>query len=113
MSDFLEARYSDVYSVTITEHPKSLERFERQGQVLYFIGKGPCSSPGYPSGNHVFIKMLPFFRTFLRQGLIPVFKKDIEGVVNYMGLYQFISHKKKMTFAGFMYVEIKMYRKYL
>lgn len=114
MSDLITARskekYSDVYCVTITEHPKSLERFERQGQVLYFIGKGRCSTPGYPTGNQVFIRMLPFFKVFSEQGLIPVFRKDIKGVVHYMGLYQYKSHIKKMSFAGFMYIEIKMYR---
>ena len=54
---------SDIY-IKIIEHPKSFERFSTNYCMLYIIGEGPKSSPGYPSGNQLWHNQFKLFNKF-------------------------------------------------
>ena len=96
-------------SVHIVDTPKSFERVVRGGGIIYCLGTGMKSSPGYPCGNQCISSQTKFCRSSQRDGKLPVFHTR-DGQVEYMGKYIVLGHRKKMSFSGFTYFEYMLYR---
>jgi len=94
----------------IIEHPKSLERIEQHGHIIYVLGNGLLRSPGHPAGNQLIASQLKFLSLTQKQRLFPIFKIELSGDVVYMGKYKMLEYKKKLSFEGFSYFEYKMAR---
>lgn len=97
------------HSVNIVDHPKSFERIVRGGGIIYCLGTGMKSSPGYPCGNQCISSQAKFCRRPNTDGKLPVFHTH-DGRVEYMGKYIVLGHTKKMSYSGFTYFEYMLYR---
>ena len=101
---------SDIY-IKIIEHPKSFERFSTNYCMLYIIGEGPKSSPGYPSGNQLWHNQFNLINKFNLCSHVPVFRKALDGTSEYIGKYVFKSFCKKIADNGFTYYEYTLLKK--
>jgi hypothetical protein len=102
-----------ITSYVVEESARSLERFDCGDNVFYKLGEGKMLSPGHPSGNQMYNRMLPIIKNFIKQRLFPVFVKRSDGTYIYKGKYIYDSFRKKTSFEGFSYFEIRMLRKEL
>lgn len=95
----------------VIDHPDSLERIERDGQIVKVIGKGLMKSPGHPAGNQQYHRQTDFIIEATKKPyLFPVFNKDSYGRLEYLGDYKYMDMKIKIAFAGFRYFEFTMVR---
>lgn len=95
----------------VIDHPDSLEKIEREGQIVKVLGKGIMKSPGHPSGNQQYYKQIDFFRpASIKSHLFPVYNKDTLGRIEYLGQYKLLRFKIKISFEGFRYYEFTMMR---
>jgi hypothetical protein len=108
MFDNLHKR-KDFTRIEIVEHPKSLERFVQNGNILYKLGVGKFLEPGHPAGNQQLHSQIPFFNSAARHNFI-VYKKAINSDTHYMGEYVLEDYKKKMSFEGFTYFLFRLRR---
>ena len=102
---------NDMY-LKITNHPNSLNRIDYGGKIVYCVGKGLMSSQGFPIGNQMYHRQLPFLEKISLNHFIHIFNKIDENTVVHLGLYPLIHFRKVLSFEGFSYFEIKMRRKY-
>lgn len=100
---------NDIY-LKITNHPKSLNRILQSGNVIHYVGEGSKKYPGYPSGNQMYCRQIPLLNK-ISYNYVHVFNKISENKVIHLGLYTIMSFKKKESFYGFTYFEIRMKRK--
>jgi hypothetical protein len=98
-------------SYVVEESADSLERFDFGDNVFYKLGEGKMLRPGHPSGNQMYNRMLPIIKNFIKQRLFPVFVKRSDGTYIYKGKYAYDRFRKKVSFEGFSYFEIRMLRK--
>ena len=103
-------RETDTF-IKIIEHPKSFERFSSNNCILYIIGEGPKSSPGYPSGNQLWCNQLNIIKKFIICSHVPVFCESIDGTTEYIGKYVFKNFSKKIANNGFTYYEFTLLKK--
>jgi hypothetical protein len=101
---------NDIY-LKITNHPKSLNKILYNGNVLYYVGEGSKSYPGFPSGNQMYGRQMPLFNKLSKDYYVHAFNQIDKDSVVYLGAYSFIHIRKKPSFEGFTYFEIKMRRK--
>ena len=101
---------SDIY-IKIIEHPKSFERFSSKNRLLYIIGEGLKSSPGYPSGNQLWHNQFNLINKFNVCNYIPVFRTALDGTTEYVGKYVLKSFRKKIADNGFTYYEYTLLKK--
>jgi hypothetical protein len=95
----------------VIDHPASLEKIEREGQIVKVLGKGRMKSPGHPAGNQQYHTQLPFLLYSTKEPyLFPIYNKDIAGRIEYLGQYKILTYKLKMSFEGFRYYEYTMVR---
>ena len=99
----------DITRVDIIEHPKSLERFTQNGNILYKLGVGKFLSPGHPAGNQQLHSQIPFFNSAARY-YFHVYKIPIGEEPQYMGEYVLESYTKKSSFEGFSYFLFRLRR---
>ena len=104
----------DLYVVKITDHKDSLESFRPDKHVLKIVGAGIMKSPGHPSGNQFSHRQSPLFKTFTTYNQVPVLHKRLDGIVEFLGHYRYISMKIKLTDSGFKYYEftLQLYNKF-
>ena len=81
---------NDLY-IKITNHPKSLNKITRAGNVLHYIGEGCKKYPGYPSGNQMFYRQVPLLRKLEKNNYIHAFNKTADDRVIYLGLYSLMN----------------------
>ena len=95
----------------VIDHPDSLEKIEREGQIVKVLGKGIMKSPGHPAGNQQYYRQIDFLRAAsTKPYLFPIYNKDTVGRIEYLGRYKLLSFKIKMSFEGFRYFEYTMMR---
>jgi hypothetical protein len=95
----------------VIDHPDSLEKIERDGQIVKVLGKGVMKSPGHPAGNQQYYRQLPFLQhSSIKPYLSLIYNKDTFGRIEYLGQYKLLSFKIKMAFEGFRYFEFTMMR---
>jgi len=93
----------------VIDHPCSLEKIERDGKIVKVLGKGIMKSPGHPAGNQQYYSQIPFLQNAsIKPYLFPVYNKDADGRIEYLGQYKLLSFKIKMSFEGFRYYEFTM-----
>jgi hypothetical protein len=102
---------NDDICLEITDHPKSLNQIIRNNAIIYYVGKGLKSSPGYPSGNQMLYNQLPLLHKFIKDYHVKVFQKKVDDRVYYLGSYNLLRYRKKMSFSGFTYFEFILSRK--
>jgi hypothetical protein len=102
---------SGITMYLVEESPGSLERFDCGDMIFYKLGEGKMLRPGHPSGNQMYNRLLPTIKKFIEQPLVPVFLKLANGTFIYKGKYGYDCFKKKTSFEGFAYFEIRMLRK--
>jgi hypothetical protein len=92
--------------IVIEDHIDSIEKIERDGQIVKLVGNGILKSPGHPAGNQLNESQLPFFKTkrFL------IYNKDLEKKIEFLGTYVILRHKIKRSFEGFRFYEFTMKR---
>jgi hypothetical protein len=95
----------------VEESPGSLERFANGDNVFYKLGDGKMLRPGHPSGNQMYNRMLSIIKKTIEQHLFPVFVKRMDGSYIYKGKYMYDSFRKKISYEGFAYFEIRMLRR--
>jgi hypothetical protein len=95
----------------VIDHPDSLEKIERDGQIVNIIGKGIMKSPGHPAGNQQYHRQIPFLEHSSKKPyLFKVYNKDTLGRIEYLGEYRILRFKIKMSFEGFRYYSFTMVR---
>jgi hypothetical protein len=100
----------DVFArIEIIEHPKSLERFTQNGNILNKLGVGKFLRPGHPAGNQQLHSQIPFLRSAAIQNF-QVYKRGPVGDSQYMGIYMLDSFKKMTSFEGFSYFVFRLRR---
>ena len=102
---------NDIY-LKITNHRNSLNRIIQSSNVIYYVGEGHKKYPGYPSGNQMYNRQVPLLTKLKNDYYIHVFNKTAENTVCYLGLYSLMNFKKRMSFEGFTYFELKMKKKH-
>jgi len=102
---------NDDMCLQITDHQKSLNDVIRNGAIIYYVGEGIKSAPGYPSGNQMLYNQIPLLRKFGKDYFVKVFQKKIDGLVYHLGSYTLLRYRKKMSFTGFTYFEFILSRK--
>jgi len=102
---------NDDICLQITDHQKSLNQIVRNGSIIYYVGEGIKSAPGYPCGNQMLYNQLPLLHKFSKDYYIKVFKKKLDDRVYYLGNYKLLKYSKKMAFSGFTYFEFTLSRK--
>lgn len=95
----------------VEESVGSLERFAYGDNVFYKLGEGKMLRPGHPAGNQMYNRMLNIVKKTIEQRLFPVFVKRTDGSYIYKGKYMYDSFRKKVSFEGFAYFEIRMLRR--
>jgi hypothetical protein len=95
----------------IEEVDGSLERFESGDMIFYKLGEGKMLRPGHPSGNQMYNRLVPTIKKFIEQPFVPVFVKRADGTYIYKGKYVYDRFRKKISFEGFTYFEIRMLRR--
>jgi len=96
------------YFIKITNHPKSLNKILRTGNVLHYVGEGCKKFPGYPSGNQMYFRQLPLLKKLRNDNYVHAFNKTSDNRVVYLGLYTLMNFIKKESFEGFTYFEIRL-----
>ena len=95
----------------VIDHPNSLERIEREGQIVKVLGKGLMKSPGHPAGNQQYYSQILFLQNAsIKPYLFPIYNKDTANRIEYLGQYRLQDFKIKMSFEGFRYYEFTMVR---
>ena len=103
----------NMFIVKITDDKNSLESLRPDNHVIKIVGAGIMKSPGHPSGNQFSHRQAPLFKTFTTYNQVPVLHKRLDGVVEFLGYYRFLSTKIKLTDSGFKYYEftLQLYNK--
>lgn len=95
----------------VIDHQDSLEKIEREGQIVKVLGKGVMKSPGHPAGNQQYYRQMEFLSAATKKPyLFPIYNKDIFGRIEYLGQYKLLSYRIRMSFEGFRYFEYTMMR---
>jgi hypothetical protein len=102
---------NDDICLQITDHPKSLNQIIRNSDIIYYVGDGIKSAPGYPSGNQMMYNQYPLLHKFSKDYYVKVFQKKLDDRVYYLGNFNLLTYRKKMSFSGFTYFEFKLSRK--
>jgi hypothetical protein len=98
-------------NLLVIDHPGSLEKIERGGQIVKVLGRGRMKSPGHPAGNQQYYSQLPFLQHASKKPyLFPIYNKDIVGRIEYLGQYRYLHHKILVSYEGFRYFEYTMVR---
>lgn len=92
--------------IVVEDHKDSIEKIERDGQIVKVIGRGIMKSPGHPAGNQLNESQIPLFRA----GRFRIYNKDLEKKIEYLGEYVILGYKIKRSFEGFRYYEFTMMR---
>jgi hypothetical protein len=92
--------------IVVEDHKDSIEKIERDGQIIKIIGRGPMKSPGHPAGNQSNERQIPLFRA----GRFLVYNKDLEKRIEYLGEYVILGYKIKRSFEGFRFYEFTIKR---
>ena len=95
-------------SIKIIDHPRSLERFERKGKILYHMGIGPIVNHGYPKCNQLGNNQIVLFNKLFNNSYVNVFYKNTNGQIKYAGKYIYGSSEKKIANNGFTYYEFML-----
>ena len=90
----------------IEDHRDSIEKIERGGHIIKMVGKGPMKSPGHPLGNQCFKRQAPL----LKAGSFPIYNKDTNKNIEYLGCYRILNYEIKISNAGFKYYMFTMVR---
>ena len=90
----------------IEDHRDSIEKIERGGLIIKMVGKGVMKSPGHPGGNQCFQKQV----SLLKPPTFPIYNKDIDNRVEYLGRYKVLNYEIKLSNAGFKYYLFTMMR---
>ena len=85
--------------IIIRDHKDSLESIERGGQIVKVLGKGIMKSPGHPAGNQCYERQIPL----LKLQNVPIYNKDFNKKIEYLGLYRILTYEIKISFEGFRY----------
>jgi len=95
----------------VIDHPNSLETIERDGQIVKIVGKGVMKSPGHPAGNQQYHRQMEFLIDLTKKPyMVPVFNKDTDNRIEYLGKYKLLSWKVKVSWPGFRYFEYTLTR---
>jgi hypothetical protein len=90
----------------IEDHRDSIEKIERGGLIIKMVGKGVMKSPGHPGGNQCFQKQV----SLLKPPTFPIYNKDLNNRVEYLGRYKVLNYEIKLSNAGFKYYLFTMMR---
>lgn len=95
----------------VIDHPDSLEKIEREGHIVTIVGKGVMKSPGHPAGNQHYRRQMGFLVSLTKKPyMVPIFNKDINKRVEYLGKYKLLKYQVRTSWAGFRYYEYTMMR---
>jgi hypothetical protein len=95
----------------VIDHPNSLETIERDGQIVKVLGKGLMKSPGHPAGNQQYHNQMEFLQSVTKLPYnVPVFNRDTDNRIEYLGKYKLLSWGVKMSWPGFRYFEYTLMR---
>lgn len=95
----------------VIDHQDSLEKIEREGQIVKVLGKGIMKSPGHPAGNQQYYRQIEFLSAAtIKPYLFPIYNKDSIGRIEYLGEYKLLWFRIRMSFEGFRYYEYTMMR---
>jgi hypothetical protein len=95
----------------VIDHPDSLESIERDGHIVKVIGKGLIKSPGHPAGNQQYSRQMPILlHSAKKPYLFSIYNQDSAGRIEYLGKYNLLWYKIKLSFQGFKYFEYTMVR---
>ena len=100
------------FHVKITEGNNSLDKVLNHGNIVIYCGIGKRLKSGLPSGNQMWSNQFELFDK-IQNNQVLVFHKKISGKVVCLGTYEYSDFKKKISFNGMTYFEIKLHRKKL
>jgi len=95
----------------VIDHKDSLEKIERDGKIVKVLGKGIMKSPGHPAGNQQYYSQLTMLKDITKKPyMVPIYNKDLDKHIEYLGKYKLLRWGVKMSWAGFRYFEYTMQR---
>jgi len=95
----------------VIDHPNSLEKIEREGQIVKIVGKGVMKSPGHPAGNQQYHRQVGFLTELTKKpNKVPLYNKDCDNHIEYLGKYRLLSWNIKVSWPGFRYFEYTLMR---
>ena len=94
--------------LVIEEHADSIESIKQNGHIVKLVGKGIMKSPGHPAGNQCYERQIPL----LKLQNVPIYNKDFNKKIEYLGLYRILTYEIKISFEGFRYFLFTMVRKH-
>lgn len=80
------------------------------GNIINFVGIGPTSSNGHPSGNFNSKRQNPFYYTQESKKAFPVLVKNVAGLIVCLGIYEIKTITKQVSNEGFSYFNIRLQR---
>jgi hypothetical protein len=99
-----------VSCLKIKSNPSSYHRIRHEGKIIHYVGAGPTSSPGHPSGHQYQKNQSAFFTTYGKSKRIGVFIEKADGSLRLLGRYIIVDWDRRISNEGFVYYSFKMHR---
>ena len=109
--NLIVSKSGEILSLKITDDLNSYNKILNNGNVIWYVGVGIKSATGSPIGNQNEESQLPFFSSKTYGSVFPILRER-RGMVEVMGNYRIVDIVKKISFSGFAYYHIKMYKAY-
>ena len=99
-----------VSCLKIKSNPRSYHRIRHDGKIIHYVGKGPTSSPGHPSGHQYHKNQSAFFTSYGKSKRIVVFIENTDGSLRLLGRYIIVDWARRISNEGFVYYSYQMHR---
>jgi hypothetical protein len=105
-----EINYGDrgITSLVMTQSEYHYQ--QNNWMTVYFLGLGLRSYYGGPAGNQYWSKQVPFEYSEKNKTNIPLFVKESDGYVTFIGYYRVNAIYKRVGSQGFSYFQAKLLR---
>ena len=94
----------------IKSNPRSYNRIRHAGKIIHYVGAGPTSSPGHPSGHQYHKNQGAFFATYGKSKRIVVFIEQADVSLRLLGRYLIVDWARRISNEGFVYYSFQMHR---
>ena len=94
----------------IKSNPRSYHRICHEGKIIHYVGAGPTSSPGHPSGHQYQKNQSAFFTSYGKSKRIGVFIEKADGSLRLLGRYIIVDWARRISNEGFVYYSFQMHR---
>ncbi len=99
-----------VSCLKIKSNHRSYHRIRHDGKIIHYVGKGPTSSPGHPSGHQYHKNQTAFFTSYGKSKRIVVFIENTDGSLRLLGRYIIVDWTRRISNEGFVYYSYQMHR---